>query len=62
VIFRNYAGERYVYKQPKQPAVAVAACGDAAAAESDIVPIQVGKKSKTRTAKKAVGRKRKTGT
>src|SRR6478672_3020558 len=60
VIFRNYAGERYVYKQPRQPAVAASACGDAAAAESDVVPIQIGKSAKPR--KKTVARKRKTGT
>jgi lysine 2,3-aminomutase len=60
VIFRNYAGERYVYKQPRQPAIAVPGRGDAAAAQSDIVPIQVGKKPKPR--KKTVARKRKTGT
>src|SRR3954467_13301954 len=46
VIFRNYEGERYVYKQPKQPAIAASACGDAAAAESDVVPIQIGKTAK----------------
>jgi len=60
VIFRNYAGERYVYKQPRQPAIAASACGDAAAAQADIVPIQVGKNAKPR--KKTVARKRKTGT
>ena len=60
VIFRNYAGERYVYKQPRQPAIAVPGRGDAAAAQSDIVPIQIGKKPKPR--KKTVARKRKTGT
>jgi lysine 2,3-aminomutase len=60
VIFRNYAGERYVYKQPRQPAIAASGCGDAAAAQADIVPIQVGKKPKPR--KKTVARKRKTGT
>jgi len=60
VVFRNYAGERYVYKQPRQPAIAVPGRGDAAAAESDIVPIQIGKKPKPR--KKTVARKRKTGT
>src|SRR5580765_8838997 len=54
VVLRNYAGERYVYKQPKQPAIAASAYGDAAAAESDIVPIQIGKKTKTRTTKKTV--------
>jgi lysine 2,3-aminomutase len=65
VIFRNYAGERYVYKQPRQTAVTVPA--NAVAAESGIVPIQVGKKprrsasSEKRTGK-TVARKRKTGT
>ena len=32
VIFRNYEGQRFVYKQPRQPAIAASACGDAAAA------------------------------
>ena len=45
VIFRNYAGERYVYKQPRIP-VPVDGCGVAAEAPPDIVPIQIGKKSK----------------
>jgi lysine 2,3-aminomutase len=58
VIFRNYEGQRFVYKQPRQPAIAVPDIGRAAAAESDVVPIQVGKKSR----KKNVARKRKTGT
>src|SRR3954463_14566584 len=62
VIIRNYAGERYVYKQPRQPAIAASGCGDAAAAGSDIVPIQIGKKPKERSAKKTVTRKRRTGT
>jgi lysine 2,3-aminomutase len=60
VIFRNYAGERYVYKQPRQPAIAVSTRGDAAAAQSDVVPIQIGQKPRPR--KKAVAKKRKTGT
>src|SRR5690242_14459172 len=59
VIFRNYAGERYVYKQPRQPAIAVPDIGRAAAAKSGIVPIQVGTK---RSKKTANSRKRKTGT
>jgi lysine 2,3-aminomutase len=58
VVFRNYEGQRFVYKQPRQPAIAVPDIGRAAAAESDVVPIQVGKKSR----KKNVARKRKTGT
>jgi lysine 2,3-aminomutase len=45
VIFRNYAGERYVYKQPRVP-VPVDGCGIAAEAAPDIVPIQIGKKPK----------------
>jgi lysine 2,3-aminomutase len=58
VVFRNYEGQRFVYKQPRQPAIAVPDIGRAAAAESDVVPIQVGTKSR----KKNVARKRKTGT
>src|SRR3954467_11001870 len=46
VVFRNYQGDRYVYRQPRQPAIAASACGDAAAAESDVVPIQIGKTAK----------------
>jgi lysine 2,3-aminomutase len=60
VVFRNYAGERYVYKQPRQPAIAASACGTGAEEERDVVPIEIGKKPKPR--KKAVARKRKTGT
>jgi lysine 2,3-aminomutase len=55
VIFRNYAGERYVYKQPRIPAP-VDGCGVAAEAAPDIVPIQIGKKpkrSKRATAKRS---------
>jgi lysine 2,3-aminomutase len=45
VIFRNYAGERYVYKQPRIP-VPVDGCGVAAEATPDVVPIRIGKKPK----------------
>src|SRR5687767_2871476 len=45
VVFRNYAGERFIYKQPRQ-AAAACACGTGAAAAPDIVPIQIGKKPK----------------
>jgi lysine 2,3-aminomutase len=45
VIFRNYAGERYVYKQPRIP-VPVDGCGVAAETTPDVVPIQIGKKPK----------------
>lgn len=58
VVLRNYAGERYVYKQPKQPAIAASGCDSAASA--DVVPIEIGKAPKPR--KKTVARKRKTGT
>ncbi len=58
MIFRNYEGQRFVYKQPRQPAIAASARGNEVAAGSDIVPIQVGKKPR----KKTVAGKRKTGT
>jgi lysine 2,3-aminomutase len=60
VIFRNYAGERYVYKQPRQT-ISVTAPADAAAAESGIVPIRGAKKARP-AGKKTAPRKRKTGT
>lgn len=60
VIFRNYEGQRFVYKQPRLPAIAALGVGDAVAAHTDVVSIQTGKKSSPR--KKAVARKRKTGT
>ena len=60
VIFRNYAGERYVYKQPRQT-ISVSAPADAAAAESGIVPIRGAKKARP-AGKKTAPRKRKTGT
>src|SRR5690348_2037529 len=58
VIFRNYEGKRFVYKQPRQP-VPVSGCGDtiAPAAESDVLPIQIGKKQAAPRAR----RRRKTG-
>ena len=55
VVFRNYAGERYVYKQPRQPAIAASACGTGAEEERDIVPIQIGKKAKPRKIEVSVG-------
>lgn len=47
VIFRNYEGKRFVYKQPRVPAVAIG-CGESMqpAAEGDVVPIQIGKVAK----------------
>ena len=56
VVFRNYEGKRFVYKQPRQP-VAASACGDAAESERDIVPIRIASKAK----KTARPRRRKTG-
>jgi len=58
VIFRNYEGKRFVYKQPRQP-VPVSGCGDtiAPAAESDVLPIQIGKRAAVRQRR----RRRKTG-
>src|SRR6478752_5176858 len=57
VIFRNYEGQRFVYKQPR-PMVTVPARGDEVAAESGILPM----KAQSKPRKKAVARKRKTGT
>jgi lysine 2,3-aminomutase len=48
VTFRNYEGQRFVYKQPRQLDVA-SACGSAAA-QTDIVSIKTGK-SKTKKPK-----------
>jgi lysine 2,3-aminomutase len=59
VIFRNYAGERYVYKQPRIP-VPVDGCGVAAEATPDVVPIQIGKKPK-RTRRATAKRSAKAG-
>jgi hypothetical protein len=51
VVFRNYEGKRFTYKQPRQPA---------AADTGDVVPIRVA--SRAGAKKKAVGQKRrKTG-
>jgi lysine 2,3-aminomutase len=57
VIFRNYEGKRFVYKQPRQ-GVMMAGCGEpmTPAAQSDVVPIQIGKKAVARPR-----RRRKTG-
>jgi len=56
VIFRNYEGKRFVYKQPRP--IGVPGCGDsiAPAAQNDVVPIQIGKKTAARPR-----RRRKTG-
>jgi lysine 2,3-aminomutase len=59
VIFRNYAGERYVYKQPRIP-VPVDGCSVAAEATPDVVPIQIGKKPK-RTKRATAKRSAKAG-
>ena len=51
VVFRNYEGKRFVYKQPRQPAAA-SACGTAAEESTpDVVPIRVAKASRTRRRK-----------
>jgi lysine 2,3-aminomutase len=54
VIFRNYAGERYVYKQPRH---AVAACGTGTASDAtpDVVPIQLGRAKGDDRRKSAAG-------
>jgi lysine 2,3-aminomutase len=72
VVFRNYEGQRFVYKQPRAMP-AVAARGVAAEAESDVVSIQVAKKPRkpasgvrgkavARDGKAVGARKRRTGT
>ena len=45
VIFRNYAGERYVYKQPRIP-VPIDGCAVTTEAAPNVVPIRIAKKSK----------------
>jgi lysine 2,3-aminomutase len=58
VTFRNYAGDRYVYKQPKQNG----GCGSEPVDVPDIVPIAVGQsvsnKSKGRATKNGKGTRR----
>ncbi|HWG52966.1 MAG TPA: KamA family radical SAM protein [Gemmatimonadaceae bacterium] len=49
VVFRNYEGKRFVYKQPKIP-VEVGCDGEGS---PDIVPIEVGKRTKRARGKKA---------
>jgi lysine 2,3-aminomutase len=53
VVFRNYEGKRFVYKQPRVAAAAGCGAGESAPAP-DIVPIEIGKKPARK-----VGRKRK---
>ena len=48
VIFRNYVGERYVYKQPRQMVPVESACGVAAQSNPDIVPIGIANGAKRR--------------
>ncbi|HUF27633.1 MAG TPA: KamA family radical SAM protein [Gemmatimonadaceae bacterium] len=57
VVVRNYAGERFVYRQPLQPA---AACGTIETAP-DIVPIEVGK-SVVKKKRASGGRRKKSAT
>jgi lysine 2,3-aminomutase len=65
VVFRNYEGKRFTYKQPRQVA-AQSACGIAAEGSPDIVSIKRVKKpaakKAVRTPRVATARKRKTGT
>src|ERR1043166_3471440 len=64
VVFRNYEGKRFVYKQPRQLQVAASACGVAAEESSDIVSIQAaGKKARKKAAPRTLApRQGKTGT
>ena len=52
VTFRNYQGQRFTYKQPRQPIPVVV---PGIAAEHNVVPIEAGKAAK----KKRVARNRK---
>jgi lysine 2,3-aminomutase len=62
VIFRNYAGERFSYKQPRQ-GISIAACGSAAAeADPGVVSIQRPKRAKSAKTAAAKTKRRKTGT
>ncbi|HEU4988310.1 MAG TPA: KamA family radical SAM protein [Gemmatimonadaceae bacterium] len=56
VIFRNYEGKRFTYKQPRLPAAA-SACGSAAEQEPVVLPIRAAKPRK----KSVRPRRRKTG-
>jgi len=56
VIFRNYEGKRFVYKQPRRVAAESGCDPLAPAAQNDVVPIQIGKKAASRSR-----RRRKTG-
>jgi lysine 2,3-aminomutase len=61
VVFRNYEGQRFTYRQPRQLQVADA-CGVAAEQSSDIVSIDAGAKRRRRpSARSTTPRKRKTG-
>jgi len=48
VVFRNYEGKRFVYKQPRQPAVA--GCGS-----EGVVPIQIAAKKQVRQKRRKTG-------
>jgi lysine 2,3-aminomutase len=54
VIFRNYEGQRFTYKQPRLPAAA-SACGTAAEADPAVLPMQIAKP------RRKAARRRKTG-
>ena len=58
VIFRNYEGQRFVYKQPRQPVVVSGQ--NAAEAQTDVVSIKTGKSTAKKP--KAPRAKLRTGT
>jgi hypothetical protein len=57
VVFRNYEGKRFTYKQPRQ--TVPAATPDIAAEAQDVVPIEAGKAAKKK--RTARGRKSASG-
>jgi lysine 2,3-aminomutase len=54
VVMRNYAGERYVYKQPRQE-VGVSACATGAA-DDNVVPLRRGAKRERTARRRAAGK------
>ncbi len=57
VVFRNYEGKRFTYKQPRQPVVAQDGCAPGADEGPVVLPIQIATPAK----KPARARRRKTG-
>jgi lysine 2,3-aminomutase len=61
VVFRNYEGQRFTYRQPGR-AVAAGTCDPGSRDAPDVVPIQVAKRTDTAASRARRPRKRRTGT